>query len=274
MKSTIFYISALLFTVSLSAQPDLEPSIGIGNLPGDDMPVCEIPLYLGDFYETGFQDGETINDFNLFDINGDELHIQEILAAGKPVLLVNGSYTCPVFRGKVELINQIVQDYGNEITTCVIYTVEAHPSGDNSPYFGFDNVTNQNIQQGILYAQPTTYGERKSIVEDMIAGTDLMAPVYIDGPCNEWWEHFGPAPNNAYLIDTDGIVYSKHGWFNKFPDDIICDIDELLDNPNNCDGGSTTGQFEFSLTGSNTVTGEAGQTLFVYGLLENTPMKG
>ena len=274
MKSKLLLFTTLIFANALLSQPNLEPSIGIGGLPNDDTPICEIPLYLGNFYETGYQNGETINDFNLYDLNGQEFHIQEILAEGKPVLLVNGSYTCPVFRGKVELINQIVQDFGNAITTCVVYTVEAHPNGDISPYFGFENVTNQNIQLGILYPQPTTYGERKNVVEDMVTGTGLLAPVYIDGPCNEWWEHFGPAPNNSYLIDTNGIVYSKHGWFNKFPDDIICDINELLGNPDSCDDGGVNGQFEFSMTGSNTVIGDAGQTIFVYGTLENTSDEG
>ena len=44
--------------------------------------------------------------------------------------------------------------------------------------FGFENVTNANISQGILFEQPDTYGERKTIVAEMqsemgLPGSDL-----------------------------------------------------------------------------------------------------
>ncbi len=196
-----------------------------------------------------------------------------MLQDGLPVLIVNGSYTCPVFRGKVNLINQIAADYAGQLQTLIIYTVEAHPSGDISPYFGFENVGNANIQAGILYNQPTTYGERKSIVADMLAAMTIAVPVYLDGPCNNWWEIYGPAPNNAYLVDPTGVVVSKHGWFNKYPEDIICDIDELLGIPNDCDL-TVNGSFDFVMESDTVVSGLAGSTLSLYGLLTNNSDEG
>jgi hypothetical protein len=149
-----------------------------------------------------------------------------------------------------------------------VYTPEAHPHLDISPYFGAVNTGQANINAGILYQQPTTYGERKAIVQDMLADLSIAAPVFLDGPCNNWWDYYGPQPNNAYLITTAGAIFRHHDWLNKPPDDIFCDIDELLGLPPNCDqsfGGSFTAQ----LMGNDTIWGDAGTTLTGHVLLTN-----
>ncbi len=268
----LFFSFSFLVSIAHS-QVDLLPSIGIGDMPGDATPVCDIPLYLGNFDSSGLEAGEQAYDFNLYDLNGIEFHLESVLLSGKAVLLVNGSYTCPVFRGKVPLINELSQTYGDWVEVAIVYTVEAHPSGDISPYFGVENVGAANIQEGILVPQPTTYGQRKSVVSDMLDNMVIDVPVFLDGPCNEWWATYGPAPNNAYLIDTDGSIYAKHPWFNAFPHDIVCDLDQLLDLPNNCTQ-SNDGSFNFELTGDSLVEGVAGSVLYVYGMLENNSDAG
>lgn len=250
-----------LSTSVLSAQLNINPSIGIGPLPADSDPVCTIPLYLGDFQSSGLQNADTASDFTLYQVNGDSFNLKTELLKGKPILLVNGSYTCPVYRAKVAQINNVAATYGSQISTLIVYTVEAHPDIDTSPYFGYVNTGQANINAGILYRQPTTYGERKAVVQDMIDSMQPNVPVLIDGPCNEWWAHYGPAPNNAYLIDADGIVFSKHKWFDKFPNDIICDIDSLLGNPTNC-GTVANGTFELVLTSDTLAVGYPGDALY------------
>lgn len=273
MKKFDFLLLLLILTTSTFAQTNLLPSIGIGELPTDETPVCEIPLYLDSFEDSGFQEGETVADFNLFGLNGNELLLSQVMEDGKPVLLIGGNYTCPVFRNKVPIINEIVSTYADDLNVFIIYGVEAHPINDISPYFGFENVTNINLQNDILYEQPKTYGERKAVAADMLNEVNIGAPVFLDGPCNEWWVNFGPAPNNAYLIDSDGSVFSKHGWFHKFPDDMVCDIDDLLENSGEC-GEDATGSFEFSMMSDTITYGEAGSTLYVYGNLENNSDTG
>ena len=51
--------------------------------------------------------------------------------------MVGGNYTCPVFRNKMDEINELVDLYSDEITTIIVYGVEAHPVNDISPYFWF-----------------------------------------------------------------------------------------------------------------------------------------
>ena len=269
MKNLFTSFLLLLFLPIAYSQVDLGPSIGIGDLPSNNTPICDIPLYLDGYGGTGFFAGDLIPDFNLFDLNGNELVMSEFLAQGKPVLLIAGSYTCPVFRERINVINALVNQLGDQLEVIVIYELEAHPFNDISPYFGYENPGQANIAEGILYNQPDTYGERKNMVATMLSEVNIQAPIYIDGPCNEWWSNFGPAPNNAYLISTEGIVLSKHPWFNQYPSNILCDLEEFLDIPTNCETGTMGGQFNFTMDGATTVVGEAGLTLYTDATLTN-----
>ena len=70
--------------------------------------------------------------------------------------MIGSSYTCPVFRNKLPVINDVVATYGAQLTTIIVYTPEAHPYLDVSPYFGAVNTHQANISSGILYEQPET----------------------------------------------------------------------------------------------------------------------
>jgi hypothetical protein len=260
-----FLVSGLLF-----AQPVLQPSIGISSLPNDTDSTCNPPFYFGSFDASGLQAGDTAYDFTLYNHNSDSLNLSTALGNGTPVLLVAGSYTCPVFRNKIQDINNVVQTYGSMLQVYVIYTIEAHPDSDTSVYFGYVNPTSQNIQAGILYGEARTYGERKSIAQDLLDSMTILAPLFIDGPCDNWWLNYGPAPNNSYLIDTNGIIFSKHGWFDRYPEDIFCDIDSLLGiNSGQCGSSTGNGTFTFNLLSNDTVFGETGNTLTIDGELVN-----
>lgn len=267
----IFIILSTIISLQLYATPNLKPSIGVTQIPADIDSACYIPLYLGSFYTSGLQKGDTAFDFTLYDLNGDSLNLQTALSNGRPVLLIASSYTCPVYRGIVPVINDIVTSYNGLLDVYIIYTLEAHPYLDTSVYFGSVHTGTPNIQAGILYRQPTTYGERKLIVTDMLDSMTTLARVFIDGPCNNWWNTYGPAPNNSYLIDTNGIVVSKHGWFNRYPDNIYCDIDSLLGTSSgNCNPVSGVSNYTFHYTSSDTVYDIAGTTISVDAEITNT----
>lgn len=261
----------LLFNQPLAAQPVLRPSIGVASLPNDNDPVCYIPWYLGSFYTSGLHTGDTAFDFTLYNLNGDSLNLGTALSNGRPVLLIGASYTCPVYRGKVPVINDIVNTYAGLVDVYIIYTIEAHPFIDTSVYFGHVQTGNHNIQAGILYQQPTIYGERKLIISNMLNSMNTLAPVYIDGPCNNWWNTYGPAPNNSYLIDTNGIIFSKHGWFDRYPDDIFCDLDSLLGTSlGSCTNIGGTSNYSFQYTSSDTVYDVPGNTISIDAEITNT----
>lgn len=266
------HLTTLLLSGLLLASGSVAQLTAQGDPPADDAPICPIPMATD--HDQGFDDvglaaGIAAPDFTLFDLAGTRMNLYETLAEGKPVLLVNGSYTCPVFRGKIPTINRVQQEYGERIAVFVIYTVEAHPVIDTSVYFGRPNTGSANQREGILYRQPTTYGERKEVVGDLLATDPIDVPVLIDGPCNDWWTTWGYAPNNAYLIDTTGVITAKHGWFDRSPHDVDDDIRGLLGEEVEEDDTLFGDRFDFELTSTRVVTGQPGEVIYLNGVISN-----
>lgn len=245
MKKTFTAMLSLCYFLAQSQAPMLLPSLGLSSEPLPTDTICTIPTYLGNYEASGIQEGDTCADFTLYNANGAAFNLQSTLAAGRPVLMISGSYTCPVFRNKIEVINQVIQDYGADLEVIVIYGVEAHPFGDISPYFGYENPGQANLNSGILFAQPTTYQERVALGDTLFANSSIDPNiVFFEGPCQNWWNFYGPAPQNSYFVDTTGVVYSKHGWFDKFPHDINCDIESYFNLPQTNCSGDFLGTFE------------------------------
>ncbi|MFN0275004.1 MAG: T9SS type A sorting domain-containing protein [Chitinophagales bacterium] len=207
----------------------LGPFIGEESLPPDNELICNIPIYPEvDVDLEGYTEGDLIPDFQLYDTNGEAYRASEILSDGKPALFISCNYTCPVFRNKIPDINNLKDLYGNALNIFLVYTVEAHPVIDISPYYGYVNTGSENLDAEILYRQPTTYGERKSLVENMINAEDISVPILIDGPCNTWWLNFGTNPNCAWLVDRNGVIYDAEQWLDRFPENIYSAIEGLL----------------------------------------------
>ena len=270
MKSVFIVVFAsTLLCIQPKAQ--LKPFIGLNQLPQANDLICPIPNYLGSFTDSGYHKGDTVHDFNLYNKDSEPWRLSEFLKTGKPVLLISSSYTCPIFRGKIPIINELQRLYKDQLEIIVFYTVEAHPDKDISPYFGKVNTGAVNQKDGILYRQPIIYADRLKIVEDLLNAYNLEVPVFIDGPCNEWWLHFGPAPNNATLIDATGIVRIKHAWFDREPDNILCELKKYFDPLNSCDSiPNDVGEFSFMMSTDTLIKGEVNSTMYVSGIIQNT----
>ena len=286
MKKLI--LIAFVLPLLIKAQVQLLPSIGIGSLPNDTDSVCPIvPRAQGNPW-TQVHVGDTMADFTLWDINGDSVTLSEMLNSGKRVLMVAGSYTCPIFRNHMPDLNAVAAQFGNQIECFAVYEVEAHPTGSAQPSSGNLNPSNP------PYNQPNTYGERKSNLQDLLNGANgppsgnyipvpVSVPIYIDGPCNEWWQYYN-GPNNAYLIDTNGVLFAYHNWFNNSnppngpSTNIWCDIDSLLGvNSGGCSQVTgLNGTFDFQLKSTSTVTsyGNPGDVIDIFGELVNTSNDG
>lgn len=266
MKAKIAMLMCMVLSLACSAQT--KPGIGLTQTPSDQDQICSIKTYLGGFDQSGYKTGDTIPDFKLYNLNNQATTLSTELGKGLPVLLIAGSYTCPVFRNQMASINKITADYNGKVKVFIIYVVEAHPVTDVSPYSGKEWLTGQNQQENILIRQPTTYGERKTVVQEMLKDLTIAPEILIDGPCNAWWNHFGPAPNNAYIIQTNGVVFAKHGWYDKAPNNITCDLDKVIGKTCNVNS-NTGGTFKWKLDSTSSVFGGADEILTVKGKLIN-----
>jgi hypothetical protein len=254
------------------AQADLLPHIGVNVQPELSDPICEIPVHNGSFVNTGFQVGETVADFTLYNVSGQGFNLSNMIEGGRPVLLIGGNYTCWRFRDQINTINAISNYYQDDLKVFVVYGVEAHPHLDVSPYSGNVWTGDRNFDEGVLIRQAGTYGARIEAIANMQHTHTLLPEVLVDGPCNNWWLNFGPAPMNAYLIGSDGVVLRKHDWFNMLPNDIWCDLGQYFGtDPPQCNTATNFGNFNVTLNdGSNTVYGDPGEVITVSATIQNT----
>lgn len=268
-KKSLLFICPFFLSIALQAQADLGDPINSGVLPDDTDLICELPIFPEiELYTNFYEPGDTVPDFTLFDLDGTPFVLSEILAEGKPVVLIGASYTCYVFRDKIPVINEIQEIYGDDVNIFITYTAEAHPAGDISPYFGFEAVGEPNIDDGVLFPQPEAYGERKGLVNEMLTELPINVPVLIDGPCNEYWLDYGTYPNHAYILNPNGTVYEFQDWFDKYPANIFTSIENLL-NEDTVITADPIGAYILEEVADSCIVGDPGSTIIAHVDLTN-----
>jgi peroxiredoxin len=117
---------------------------------------------------------------------------------GRPLALLFGNYTCPVYRGQIERFNEIFAELHTQLDFLLIYISEAHPED------GWQVKINHT--QDIVYTQPDRLEERAAIAADCIDRYGIPMPKAIDDMDNSLNKLYSGSPERLYLIDADGIV--------------------------------------------------------------------
>lgn len=164
--------------------------------------------------EIMFQEDEKVPNFTLHTPEGIPFNLYSELGKGKPVLLLSGSQTCQIARRNLNPINDVVREYGNDLTVAMVYTIEAHPFDTVSPFSIANEIwlTRSNFQEDIYIKQQRTYKERKEATELWREESNLEPIMLVDNPDNDFWRTFGQATNMAYLIDTDTTVFWRQAY--------------------------------------------------------------
>lgn len=155
--------------------------------------------------------GEEAPNVTLHDTSGREMEL-ESLWKEKPLVLVTGSWSCPLYRSRALALEQLFERYGSRAKFVILYTVEAHPAGSASPYTGEEWVTDENRREGLLVKQPGTFEERARLASECRTALKLGMPFLVDGMDNAAWERYGNAPNACYLINSKGEVRLRQDW--------------------------------------------------------------
>jgi cytochrome oxidase Cu insertion factor (SCO1/SenC/PrrC family) len=173
----------------------------------------------------GPREGEQAPNFKLTTLDGRIVKLSDYLGK-KPLVIEFGSYTCPIFRQKHKFMEQLYKKYSEQANFLVIYTIEAHPQADPSPYSGKEWVTYPNKASGILYKQPTNWQQRKDIAKKARLALNIQMTIAIDDIDNAAWKAYGQAPNAAYLIGSEGRVKLRQGWFepSQFEQALIAEL--------------------------------------------------
>jgi len=164
------------------------------------------------FAGNGVPTGGILPDLTARTLEGEKVSLSSIWKDG-PVVFVTASLSCPVSRRAVPLLKYLEQDFPGRLKLVVIYTIEAHPTGDPSPYSGKEWVTLKNREENILVAQPKTDEERRLLAERFVKLVNPPVPLLIDSMKNEIWAALGAGPNMAVLADNTGRVRAKQDWF-------------------------------------------------------------
>ena len=148
--------------------------------------------------------GESAPNFTLTDIDGAEVSLADL--RGKPVVIEFGSYTCPIFRGKINAFEELQKQYGSAVHFVIVYTREAHPiDGWEIP---------AQTENGIVIKQHTTFDERMTCAKRTRDELGVTARILVDGIDSPVTKQFAGYPNRGYVLDSEGKVISKQVWIN------------------------------------------------------------
>ena len=100
-------------------------------------------------------------------------------------------------------LDELAKRTGDKAHFLCVYIKEAHPTdGSQTP---------SNVDDGILYAQPTTDDERAEIAAACMLRYDFSFPMVLDNMTNEVEAKYMAMPERLYVLDADGRVRWKCG---------------------------------------------------------------
>lgn len=152
-------------------------------------------LVLGDMYykKNDPGPGDRVPDFDLPTLDGGRFQSSDLAERG-PVLLVFGSYTCPVTDSAAAGIRELQGRFGDRVRFVIVNVREPHP-GEKTP-------------------QPKEFDtkrEHTALLRDLHGFDFEMATDDIDGTLHR---ALSPKPNSAYLLDSGGIILYRAQWAN------------------------------------------------------------
>ncbi len=152
-------------------------------------------LVLHDMYftKTDPGPGEKVPDFDLPTLDGERFRSQD-LAETAPVLLVFGSYTCPVTESAAPGLRDLHARFGNRVRFVMVNVREAHP-GANVP-------------------QPGSFEKKRAHAALLRDFHDFRFEIAIDDIDGSLHRAMSPKPNSAYLLGADGSIAFRAHWAN------------------------------------------------------------
>jgi Spy/CpxP family protein refolding chaperone len=120
------------------------------------------------------------------------------------VVLEFGSATCPSFRDHAQEMDQLQTRYSNEVSFCIVYTREAHPTD------GWDVQRNHDDQ--INVQQTTSVLERRDMARKTRAYLHIRIPIVVDDMNDSISKAFNGFPNATVIIGKGGAIVARQQW--------------------------------------------------------------
>lgn len=158
------------------------------------------PDILNDMFVTArdLGPGDSVAPFNLPTLDGGSFRSSELAAAGKPVLVVFGSRTCPVTESAAPGLKRLHAVHGDDVRFVMVNVREAHPGG--------------------TIVQPQTFEQKRRHAEGLKSHHQLPFEVAVDDIDGTFHRALGARPNSAYLISPAGKIVFRAQWANETED--------------------------------------------------------
>ena len=108
-------------------------------------------LLLGDmrFSSTALAPGDRLPDTTLLNLDGQEVSLRS-LAAGRPIVLVTGSTTCPATASAMPDLKGLEKRYGDHVQFVLLQVREAHPGAEvDQPHTSRDKVQHAQLMREV-----------------------------------------------------------------------------------------------------------------------------
>ncbi len=132
---------------------------------------------------------------------GQQVWTDELASQERPVALVFGSYTCPIFRSTIPEIIKLSHDYAG-IDFYMVYIREAHPADFDA------HPRNHDIP---IIRSAKTIAQRSNSAVQCAAGLKIEMPILLDGITNEASEQFHAWPERVVVLHSGEIVHAGIG---------------------------------------------------------------
>ena len=160
------------------------------------------PAEMEHWQRCGVQLGEVAPEFELADIHGRSVRLRDL--AGGPVVLEFGSYTCPIFCGRIAAMEQLAQDFP-EVQFLVVYIREAHPGEVIGPH--------------------RSPADKRRTVRLLLREETIRRRVLIDSVDGGVHRLYGGAWNPVYVLNAAGVIVLRRAW--NEPDQVRSTLQDL-----------------------------------------------
>ena len=159
------------------------------------------------FATQGLQPGQQIPDLTVFDLKGKEVKLAN-LWEDRPAVLVTASVTCPISVGSCPSLKPLSLAHSNAVNIAILYVKEAHPAenGQTSP--------SPRTLGPRTHPQPQTFNEKLQLAQLFDMELDHGNRIYVDDIEQTAGKALGAGPNIGLLINTDGRIILRQGWYN------------------------------------------------------------
>lgn len=133
--------------------------------------------------------GERAPDFSAETLDGRRVRLSDY--RGRPVVLETGSYSCPMYVGKIGAMNELARRHP-EAAFLVLYVREAHPGAGVRPHRCIED------KRALARRASEEDSEGREILVDDLDGTAHLA--------------YGGMPEMVYVLDGEGDVVLRGEW--------------------------------------------------------------